>query len=207
MTYTKGNTIEPNPICTNRNPNANPYAGMWTSAKSIWDMIIATMMAAFLPIDLYKYATVITNGTNLISSSPNIWINARIININGEPFTALSVWRGIPSAAPIKLDRCPNIIMSIKPIITIIMSLGLGILTIFDMSSLNTYTTANSDGTVKSIALSNPLLGGIKYGIAAAIKKPINKIITFFVVNLESPFSNGQSYSLSSNLKKSFAIF
>ncbi|WP_407413674.1 hypothetical protein [Methanobrevibacter sp.] len=74
-----------------------------------------------------------------------------------------------------------------KPIITIIMSLGLGILKIFERSSLNTYTTANSGGKVMSIALSNPLpVGGIKYGIAAAIKKPIIRITTFLAVNLGS---------------------
>ena len=134
---------------------------------------------------------------NLINSSPSICIVARIINIEDGPLTALSVTIAIPSALPIKFDSIPNTNMSIKPIITIIMSIGLGILKIFDMSSLNTYTTANSGGKVMSIALSNPLpVGGIKYGIAAAIKKPIIKIITFFVVNLESPFRNGKSYSL-----------
>ena len=87
-------------------------------------MIIATMMAAFLPIDLYRYATIIINGMTLTSSSPNSWIMERIINIKGEPFTELFVWAGIPSAMPIKFDSMPNTNMSITQIITIIMSLG-----------------------------------------------------------------------------------
>ncbi len=82
--------------------------------------------------------------------------------------------------------------MSIKATITSIRSLGSGILKTFDMSSLNTYTTANSGGKVMSIALSNPLpAGGIKYCIAEAIKKPIIRITTFLAVNLGSSLRRG----------------
>ena len=101
-------------------------------------MIIATMIAAFLPIDLYRYATMIINGMNLISSSPSNWITAHIINTECEPFTALSVSLAIPSALPILFAITESISMSIKPVITIRMSPGLGILKIFDMSPLNT---------------------------------------------------------------------
>ena len=171
-------------------------------------MIIAAMMAAFLPIDLYRYATMIINGMNLISSSPGNWIRAHIITTKGEPFIAWGVMLAIPSAPPIIFAIIVTVSMSMKPIITIIMSLGLGILKIFERSSLNTYTTANSGGKVMSIALSNPLpVGGIKYGIAAAIKKPIIRITTFLAVNLGSSLRSGKSYSLSSNLKKSVVIF
>ncbi len=170
-------------------------------------MIIATMMAAFLPIDLYRYAVMIINGMNLISSSPSNWITAHIIN-TGEPFIALSVKLAIPNALPIVFAIIATTSMSVKPIITTIMSLGFGILKIFDMSSLNTYNTANNGGKVMSIALNNPLpVECIKYGIAEAIKKPIIRITTFLPVNLGSSLRSGKSYSLSSNLKKSVVIF
>ena len=127
--------IEP---CSGGHPEWHIQADALEIIKIKWDMINATMIAAFLPIDLYRYAVIIINGMNLTSSSPKSWIIARIININGAPFTELFVWNVIPSAAPMKFASISNTNMSINPIITIIMSLGLGILKIFDMSSLNT---------------------------------------------------------------------
>lgn len=131
---------------------------------------MATIIAAFLPIDLYKYAVAIINGRNLISSSPHNCITKRIIIENSEPFTALSVSTGTPNKEIKVLPITPNTTIIIKPIITIKISLGLGFLKIFDMSSLNTYTMVNNGARATINALRNSLpVGGIMNGVAAAL--------------------------------------
>jgi len=208
LTYIIGNIIELNPIPIKRNNIENPYDGMWRNENIICDIIIAAIIAAFLPIDLYKYAVIIINGINLISSSPNNCIIKRMAIERGEPFIALSVSAGNPNTEIIIPVINSSIIISIKPIIITKISLSLGFLMIFAILSLNTYNITTNGAKVTINDLSHVLpVGGIINGVIAAIKNPINKITTFFVVNLESPLRNGKSYSLSSNLKNHLSFF